>query len=99
MNSDNRVTVTVKDQNGEAKENVNVIVIGDSDYIEKGVTNANGQATLPNTNQAYTDKNGTAKVNGYIVLVEDETEPVYMALVTVDDNGVMVCLPDGQKID
>ncbi len=33
MNSDNRVTVTVKDQNGEAKENVNVIVIGDSDYI------------------------------------------------------------------
>ena len=99
MNSDNRVTVTVKDQNGEAKENVNVIVIGDSDYIEKGVTNANGQATLPNKNQAYTDKNGTANVNGYIVLVEDETEPVYMALVTVDDNGVMVCLPDGKKID
>ena len=32
MNSDNRVTVTVKDQNGEAKENVNVIVIGDSDF-------------------------------------------------------------------
>ena len=22
-----------------------------------------------------------------------------MALVTVDDNGVMVCLPDGKKID
>ena len=76
-----------------------MIVIGDSDYIEKGVTNANGQATLPNKNQAYTDKNGTANVNGYIVLVEDETEPVYMALVTVDDNGVMVCLPDGKKID
>ena len=27
MNSDNRVTVTVKDQNGEAKENVNVIAV------------------------------------------------------------------------
>lgn len=61
MNSDNRVTVTVKDQNGEAKENVNVIVIGDSDYIEKGVTNANGRATLPNKNQAYTDKNGAGE--------------------------------------
>ena len=99
MDIDNRITVTVKDQNGEAQENVNVIVIGDSDYIEKGVTNANGQVTLPNKNQAHTDKKGTANVNGYIVLVEDETEPIYMALVTVDDNGVMVCLPDGKKID
>ena len=99
FNTDNRITVTVKDQNGEVQENINVIVIGDADYIEKGVTNANGQVTLPTKNQAYTDKNGTANVNGYIVLVEDETEPIYMALVTVDDNGVMVCLPDGKKID
>lgn len=99
FNTDNRITVTVKDQNGEVQENINVIVIGDADYIEKGVTNANGQVTLPTKNQAYTDKSGTANVNGYIVTVEDETEPIYMALVTVDDNGVMVCLPDGKKID
>ena len=99
FNTDNRITVTVKDQNGAAQENINVIVIGDADYIEKGITNTNGQVTLPTKNQAYTDKNGIANVNGYIVLVEDETEPIYAALVTVDDNGVMVCLPDGKKID
>ena len=99
FNTDNRITVTVKDQNGAAQENINVIVIGDADYIEKGITNTNGQVTLPTKNQAYTDKNGIANVNGYIVLVEDETEPIYTALVTVDDNGVMVCLPDGKKID
>ena len=99
FNTDNRITVTVKDQNGAAQENINVIVIGDADYIEKGITNTNGQVTLPTKNQAYTDKNGIANVNGYIVLVEDETEPIYTALVPVDDNGVMVCLPDGKKID
>lgn len=99
FNTDNRITVTVKDQNGAVQENVNVIVIGDADYIEKGITNANGQVTLPTKNQAYTDKNGIANVNGYIVLVEDETEPIYTALVTVENDSVLVCLPDGKIID
>lgn len=99
FNTDNRITVTVKDQNGAAQENINVIVIGDADYIEKGVTNANGQVTLPTKNQSYTDKNGIANVNGYIVLVEDETEPIYTALVTVENDSVLVCLPDGKIID
>lgn len=98
MDATNRITVTVKDAEGNAQQNVNVIVIGDNDYIEKGATNANGQITVPTKNQAYTDKKGIANVNGYIVTVTDETEPIYNALVTVTDNGITVELPDGKTI-
>ena len=99
MNSDNRVTVTVKDQNGIPKKDINVIVKGDSDYIEKGKTNANGQVTLPARNQARTDRQGFANVDGFIIKVEDEIEPVYNALVTISDDKVLVYLPEGKKID
>ncbi len=99
MDTDNRVTVTVSDSDGKRQENINVIVIGQSDYIEKGITNANGQVTLPAKNQAFTDKNGIANVGSYIVSVEDETEPVYKALVTLEDGNILVCLPDGKEID
>ncbi len=99
MDAANRITVTVNDAEGNAQQNVNVIVIGDNDYIEKGATNANGQITVPTKNQAYTDKKGIANVDGYIVTVTDETEPIYNALVTVTDDEILVSLPDGKKID
>lgn len=98
MDATNRITVTVKDADGNAQQNVNVIVIGDNDYIEKGATNANGQITVPTKNQAYTDKKGVANVDGYIVNVADETEPIYNALVTVTDDCITVELPDGKTI-
>lgn len=95
MDNDNRVTVTVTDQNGKPKQDINVIVIGMSDFIEKGSTDVDGKITLPDGNSGYTDKNGRVNVNEYIVLVSDETKNVSGALVTYnEDSTLTVELPE-----
>lgn len=100
MDNDNRVTVTVTDQNGKPKQDINVIVIGMSDFIEKGSTNVDGKITLPDGNSGYTDKNGRVNVNEYIVLVSDETKNVSGALVTYnEDSTLTVELPEESIID
>lgn len=100
MDNDNRVTVTVTDQNGKPKQDINVIVIGMSDFIEKGSTDVDGKITLPDGNSGYTDKNGRVNVNEYIVLVSDETKNVSGALVTYnEDSTLTVELPEESIID
>ncbi len=101
MNADNRITVTVTNEYGLPQQGVNIVVYGDSDYVEKGVTNVNGQITVPDANRGYTDKNGIVNVNGYIVKVTDETAPIYEAYVTVDGNGsrFTVLLPNGKIVN
>ncbi len=100
MDNDNRITVTVTDQNGNAQPNINVIVIGMSDFIEKGTTDIDGKVTLPDGNIGYTDQNGRVSVGDFIVLVSDESKNIAGALVTYnEDNTISVELPEGSVID
>ncbi len=100
MDNDNRITVTVTDQNGNAQPNINVIVIGMSDFIEKGTTDIDGKVTLPDGNIGYTDQNGRVSVGDFIVLVSDESKNIAGALVTYnEDNTILVELPEGSVID
>lgn len=109
FNKDNRVTITVVTEKGEAVSGLRVQVIGDTDHIENGYTNVKGQITLPMSNTDITDNNGNAdvgeikddKIYDYTVVVSDEQGFIENALITLvaDDNAVLVCLPDGKVID
>ena len=109
FNKDNRVTITVVTEKGEAVRGLRVQVIGDTDHIENGYTNIKGQITLPMSNTDITDNNGNAdvgeikddKIYDYTVVVSDEQGFVENALITLvaEDNSVLVCLPDGKVID
>ena len=109
FNNDNRVTITVVNEKGEPINRLRVQVVGDNDFIESGYTNIKGQLTLPISNSDITDDNGNAdvgeikgdKIYDYTVVVSDEQGFIKNALITlvVDDNSVLVCLPDGKVID
>ena len=109
FDKNNRVTITVVTEKGEPVEGLRVQVIGDSDHIENGYTNVKGQVTMPISNSAMTDKNGSAnvgeiigdKIHDYIVKVNDEQGLIENALITLvaADDTVMVCLPEGKVID
>ncbi|NDO19742.1 hypothetical protein FMM68_08735 [Lachnospiraceae bacterium MD329] len=106
---DNRVTITVVTEKGEAVSGLRVQVIGDTDHIENGYTNIKGQITLPMSNTDITDDKGNAdvgeikddKIYDYTVVVSDEQGFIENALITLvaEDNAVLVCLPDGKVID
>lgn len=92
--------VTVLDQNGNPQQGVDIIVIGDKDYIEKGSTDVYGKLTVPNVYEGYTDKDGRVHVNGHNVFVNDELGAVENAFVKMNEDGtVAVTLPEGKKID
>lgn len=109
FNNDNRVTITVVNEKGEPINRLRVQVAGDNDFIESGYTNIKGQLTLPISNSDITDDNGNAdvgeikgdKIYDYTVVVSDEQGFIKNAIITlvVDDNAVLVCLPDGKVID
>lgn len=101
FDSDNRITVTVVNEYSEPYEGIRIIVLGEGDHIDSGYTNVNGQVTLPALNQGYTNNDGIANVNDYIVYVSNELDgAVSGALVTVDNEAlVLVALPQGYAID
>ena len=93
------VIITVVDHNGNAQQDVTVIVIGDADFIEKGKTDIYGRVTLPVTNEGYTDENGKVNVDTLNVIVNDETGLIEKAFVIHNEDGtIFVTLPDGKSI-
>ena len=100
LTEDSPAIVTVLDQNGVPQQGVDIIVIGDKDYIEKGSTDVYGKLTVPNVYEGYTDKDGRVHVNGHNVFVNDEQGAVENAFVKMNEDGtVAVTLPEGKKID
>ncbi len=93
------VIVTVTDHNGQAHEGVSVIVLGDSDFIEKGKTDIYGKVTLPMTNEGYTDEDGKVNVQQRNVIVNDELGLIPDAYVVYNEDGTVdVTLPEGKLI-
>ena len=95
----NRITVTVTDKDGNPQKDISVTV---SDTVEKSLTDKtdeNGKMVVPPLSEDITDSEGKAKVNGYNVLITDETKPIENAFVTIGEGQINVMLPDGVMID
>ena len=95
----NRITVTVLDSIGKPVAEVNVTVsdIADKSYTTN--TDENGIIVVPPLSEDMTDSEGKAIVNGYNVLVTDETKPIENAFVTIGEGQINVMLPEGVLID
>ena len=95
----NRITVTVTDKDGNPLKDISVTV---SDTMEKSLTDKtdeNGKMVVPPLSEDITDSEGKAKVNGYNVLITDETKPIENAFVTIGEGQINVMLPDSVMID
>ena len=95
----NRITVTVTDKDGNPLKDISVTV---SDTVENSLTDKtdeNGKMVVPPLSEDMTDSEGKAKVNGYNVLITDETKPIENAFITIGDGQINVMLPEGSLID
>ena len=81
----NRITVTVLDSVGNpiAENPVTVTDIAGASYT--GTTDETGKMVVPPLSEDYTDSEGKGVVNGYNVLVTDETKPIENAFITMID--------------
>lgn len=96
----NRITVTVLTSDGESVKDMTVSVsdIAENSYTD--ITDENGRITVPPLSEDYTDSEGTAKVNGFNILVNDEIGNIENAFITISaDNAITVMLPEANKID
>ena len=95
----NRITVTVTDKDGNPLKDISVTV---SDKTEKSLTDTtdeNGKMVVPPLSEDMTDSEGKAKVNGYNVVITDETKPIENAFITIGEGQINVMLPEGSIID
>lgn len=95
----NRTTVTVLDSEGLAMEGVNVTVTDLNEATYSAATDETGKITVPPLSEDYTDAAGEAIVNGYHVLLTDETKPIENAFIEMIDGKISVTLPEGAYID
>ena len=95
----NRITVTVLDSIGKPVAEVNVTVNDVADKSYTANTDENGTIVVPPLSEDMTDCEGKAVVNGYNVLVTDETKPIENAFVTIGEGQINVMLPEGVLID
>lgn len=108
---ENRITVTVTDGENTPVKDMPVTVVDNTEKSETDLTDENGKATVPPTNIDYTDVNGYAEVDGYIVMVVNETGAIEKAFVThhaevKNEDGtvqtaenISVQLPENIKVD
>lgn len=95
----NRITVTVLDSVGNpiAEKAVTVTDIAEAAYT--ATTDENGKIVVSPLSEDMTDSEGKAVVNGYHVLITDETKPIENAFITIIDGKINVKLPDSALID
>ena len=95
----NRITVTVLDSVGNpiAENPVTVTDVAGASYT--GMTDETGKIVVPPLSEDYTDSEGKGVVNGYNILVTDETKPIENAFITMIDEKINVKLPEGSLID
>ena len=95
----NRITVTVLDSIGKAISDITVTVDDKEENIYTANTDDNGSIVVPPLSEDMTDSEGKAVVNGYNVLVTDETKPIENAFVTIGEGQINIILPEGVWID
>ena len=95
----NRITVTVLDSMGNAVSDVNVTVSDLTENTYTDNTDENGGIVVPPVNTDMTDSEGKGVVNGYNVLIADETKPIENAYIEIVDGKITVKLPEGVVFD
>lgn len=95
----NRITVTVLDSVGTAVKNKSVTVKDIAEESYTALTDENGKMVVPPVNTDRTDSEGKAAVNGYNVLLTDESKPIENAYIEMVDGKINVTLPEGTDID
>ena len=70
----NRITVTVLDEMGNPMSGVDVTVKDIAETTYSAATDENGKIVVPPLSEDYTDSEGKAQVNGYNVIVTDESK-------------------------
>ena len=96
---DNRITVTVLDSMGNPVKDRSVTVSDNAEKSYTAVTDENGKIIVPPVSEDISDKDGNAVVNGYNVLITDETKPIENAFVVAKDGEIFITLPEGVLID
>ena len=94
----NRITVTVLDSMGNPMNGINVTVKDIAEMAYTGTTDETGKMIVPPLSEDYTDSEGKGVVNGYNVLVTDETKPIENAFITIADGKLNVKLPESVLI-
>ena len=95
----NRITVAVLDSIGKAIADVNVTINDIAENSFTANTDENGTIVVPPLSEDMTDNEGKAVVNGYNVLITDETKPIENAFITIGEGQINVMLPEGVLID
>ena len=95
----NRITVTVTDSIGGAVKDKSVTILDVTEKSYTALTDENGKVIVPPVNTDMTDAEGKAKVNGYDVVIYDETKPIENAYIEIVDGIMSVVLPEGVIFD
>ena len=96
----NRITVTVLDSIGVAVKDKTVTVTDIAEVTYSDTTDENGKIVVPPTNIDVTDINGYGELNGYSVIVKNETATIEKAELHIDENNnISVKLPENIKFD
>lgn len=99
INYDNRITVTVLDSVGTAVKDKSVTVKDAAETAYTALTDENGKIIVPPVHTDVTDSEGNAAVNGYHVVIADESKPIENAYIEMVDGKIYVKLPEGVNID
>lgn len=91
------VTVTDKDKKPVSAIPINVKDNKGGDRTEN--TDVNGKVIVPPLDEDYTDKDGNAKINDYIVIVEDTKTKIENAFVRIEDGKISIKLPDANVLE
>lgn len=84
---------------GKAVSDVNVTVSDLTENTYTDITDDNGRIVVPPVNTDMTDSEGKGLVNGYNVLITDETNPIENAYIEIVDDKITVMLPEGVVFD
>lgn len=101
LDKDNRIKVTVTDQDNEPIEGISVTVNDNSENTDTDTTNKAGYIIVPVTDSDNTDDNGGIikdntddTVTQYTVIVENNDGTISDAAVTIVDGKISIVLPD-----
>ena len=95
----NRITAEIKDTEGNPGVGITVNFTDGNKNNESVVSDENGKAIVPPVHKDMTDVEGKAKVNGYNVVITDETKPIANAFIEMVDGKISVKLPEGVTFD
>ena len=101
--ADNRVTVTVTDQNGKAQPNIPVTVLGDSEFEVKGTTDTNGKLSVPiivtvTPRPSSGGGGGGGSYSSTTITVKDKDGKTVSVSKSVTSSKATLTLPTGKNL-